>query len=117
MSTSSDGFLILRGWQHSAKPLRVFSFGTIPYVEEGAGAMVKSFGLDAHGERNLVLAVTGPIPPLEPSFPLAGAEFALAPPHSTPQDFPLPSATINDYRFFLWVKLRDKTTLLLAEPL
>ena len=108
MSSSSEGKGTLREWANSKKPLWLYSFGTIPYVREGAEVRIAPVG----STDRIVVEVLGAVPglePVKPSFNIAGAEFAQFAPDDIPADVPFSLDDIKGYKLFLWVRMMDKT--------
>jgi hypothetical protein len=102
MSSSSEGKGTLREWANSKKPLWLYSFGTIPYVREGAEVRIAPVG----STDRIVVEVLGAVPglePVKPSFNIAGAEFAQFAPDDIPADVPFSLDDIKGYKLFLWV--------------
>ena len=66
----------------------------------------------------IVIRISGAVPgvePVEPSFGMSDADFVRFTPDKLPAGVPLFGVDMDQYKLFLWVRMKDKTTLLFAE--
>ena len=109
MSSSFDGFEILRAWQRERKSLTVFAFGG-PNSFGRADTTILS--VEPNGR--IVFDIPG-VPSTSFSFDFSGAEFDLIEASELPSDFPISVMGIDGYSRFLSAKLQNGALSFFAE--